>query len=72
LCADNVPPGSWCGAKVSPIPVAVEQVTAETNSGMRDVHMQQRVFGHFYQRRTDVPREFHCKNSNINITHLNT
>jgi len=61
LCSDNVSPGSWCGAKVSPIPVAVEQVATETNSGMLAVHMQQRVFGYFYQRRTDVPGEFQCK-----------
>jgi len=61
LCTDNVSSGSWCGAQVPPIPVAVEQVAAKTISGMRAVHMQQRVFGYFYQRRADVPREFYSK-----------
>lgn len=56
--AIDVRPGSRFGAQVSSVPVAVEQVSAETDAGQRDVHVQQRVAGHLHQRRAVVSREF--------------
>jgi hypothetical protein len=47
-CAIDVRPGSRFGAQVSSVPVAVKQVSAETDAGQRDIHVQQRVVGHLH------------------------
>lgn len=53
----DVHPGGWCDTQISYISIAAEQISAKTNAQQCAVHMQQRVVGHLYQRRTIVSRE---------------